>query len=778
MKTASKFISFALHGALLTVAQPKSNEQSEVPFYGQSPPFYPSPISNGSSSPRWAAAYHHSRSLVSQLTVEEKANITHGWLDGPCFGNSGEVPRLGIPAICFSDGPDGIRGEEFVSSFPAGIHLAATFDRSLMYKYGKAYGDENYGKGINVAMGPVAGPLGRLARGGRNWEGLSNDPYLAGAGMGAITRGIQDAGVISTPKHWLLNEQEYRRYSSDLGESISSNVDDRTLHELYVFPFMDSLREGAASIMCSYQRANHSYGCQNSKLLNQVLKTELGFEGFVVSDWGAQKSGVATANAGLDIVMPNTGFWGDKLVEAVHNGSVSNDRLSDMATRLLASLHYLQQTHNYPAPAYHDNFEEAYPINVQADHASLIRTIGAAGTILVKNTNSTLPLKNPKFLAIYGYDATLKAAPWKNPGRYGGGYESNFGWQTFNGTLVTGGGSGGNTPPYIVTPFQAIQDRIVKNQGILRWDFESENPYPPFANAEACLVFINAYASESFDRLSLTDDRSDRLVQNVAANCSNTIVVLHSAGIRTVEAWIENPNVTAVLFAGLPGQESGNSLVDIIYGDVNPSGRLPYTVARQESDYGDLLNSTASADYFPETNFTEGLYIDYRYFDARGISPRFEFGFGLSYTTFNLTGLSVAVLPTANTAEYPSKDVAVVQGGHPELWDVLAVARIWVKNTGDVDGTEVAQLYVSIPGDDTPTRQLRGFSRVGPLVPGQAVKANFELTRRDLSIWDVVAQQWYLRRGTYLIWVGSSSRNLSLQGSIKIGFPDAISTQI
>ncbi|KAK7414926.1 hypothetical protein QQX98_006251 [Neonectria punicea] len=777
MRTTSNFISFALQGALLTIAQPTNTGHSEVPFYGRSPPIYPSPIGNGSTNSRWAAAYEYARSLVSQLTVEEKANITHGWPSGPCVGNSGEVPRLGIPALCFADAPDGIRGQEFVSSFPAGIHVAATFDRSLLYKYGKAYGDENYGKGINVAMGPVAGPLGRVVRGGRNWEGLSNDPYLAGAGMGAITRGIQDAGVISTPKHWLLNEQEYRRYSSDLGESISSNVDDRMLHELYVFPFMDSLREGAASIMCSYQRANHSYGCQNSKLLNGVLKTELGFEGFVVSDWAAQKSGVATANAGLDLVMPNASFWGDKLVEAVNNGSVSDDRLSDMATRILASLHYLRQAHSYPAPAIHSSLQKAYPVNVQADHAALIRTIGAAGTILVKNANGTLPLKNPKFLAVYGYDATLGAAPWKNPSRYGGGYEVNFGWETFNGTLITGGGSGGSTPPYVVTPFQAIQDRIVKNHGILRWDFESENPYPPYVNAEACLVFINAYASESFDRLSLTDDRSDRLVQNVATNCSNTIVVLHSAGIRTVDAWIEHPNVTAVLFAGLPGQESGNSLVDILFGDVNPSGRLPYTVARKESDYGDVLNSTASDDYFPESNFTEGLYIDYRYFDAHDISPRFEFGFGLSYTTFGFAGFSAGTLQTANTGEYPDPEVAVIQGGHPELWDVIAVASVSVTNTGDVDGTEVAQLYVSIPGDDTPIRQLRGFSRVGPLSPGQTEKAVFELTRRDLSVWDVVAQQWHLRRGTYVISVGSSSRNLPLQGNITIVSEDLIQKQ-
>jgi len=716
------------------------------------------------------------------MTTDELVNLTRGW-PGPCVGNTGAVPRLGIPSLCFYDGPDGIRGQEFVSAFPAGIHLAATFDRDLMYRYGRALGDEFYGRGINVALGPVAGPLGRVARGGRNWEGLSNDPYLAGAGMGAITRGVQDAGVIATPKHWLLNEQEFRRRWSSMGDAISSNVDDRTLHELYVFPFMDALREGAGAVMCSYQRANHSYACQNSKLLNGVLKTELGFEGFIVSDWDGQMSGVASANAGLDLVMPNAGFWGDNLFQAVRNGSVTQERISDMATRILAPWHYLRQENVYPPVAIFSNKEQHFPVDVRDDHAKLIEDIGAAGTVLVKNVDKTLPFKKPRFLCIYGYDATVKPVPWTNPDRYGGGYEVNWGWNTLNGTLITGGGSGSTAPPYVVSPFQALQERIAKDRGILRWDFYSENPDTRYVNANACLVFINAYGGESFDRTSLTDESSDRLVLNVAAMCSNTIVVVHSAGkhaifspywwrthhsntgIRTVDAWIEHPNVTAVLFAGLPGQESGHSLVSVLYGDVNPSGRLPYTVAKKESDYGALLNSSVSTDYFAESNFTEGLYIDYRAFDNIGIEPRFEFGFGLSYTTFSYHGLSAHLL-VEDPAEFPDPNVTIVQGGHPQLWETIVVVRCTVANTGDRDGTEIAQLYLGIPqGEsvrDTPIRQLRGFDRVGPLAPGETRQAVFELTRRDMSVWDVVSQQWQLRRGTYEVWVGASSRDLRL----------------
>lgn len=330
--------------------------------------------------------------------------------------------------------------------------------------------------------------------------------------------------------------------------------------------------------------------------------------------------------------------------------------------------------------------------------------------------------------------------------------------------MVVGGGSGSNAPPYVVSPFQAIQERISKDRGILRWDFFSENPYPGYVNADAALVFVNAYASESFDRETLADDFSDNLIKNVAANNTNTIVVIHNAGIRTVDAWIDHPNITAVIFAGVPGQEAGHSIVDVLYGDVNPSGRLPYTVAKNQSDYGSLLNSTVSFDAFPQLNFTEGVYIDYRRFDAQNITPRYEFGYGLSYTTFDFASLKVAAL-VSKVSAIPDPAVPIVQGGHPQLWDVLYQVTCEISNTGDVFGHEVPQLYVGIP--DAPARQLRGFERVG-LYPGESKTVTFSLTRRDLSIWDVVAQQWRLQDGKYPMWVGASSRDFKLTGSLTV----------
>jgi beta-glucosidase len=242
------------------------------------------------------------------------------------------------------------------------------------------------------------------------------------------------------------------------------------------------------------------------------------------------------------------------------------------------------------------------------------------------------------------------------------------------------------------------------------------------------------------------------------------MVIIHNAGIRTVDAWIEHPNVTAVIYAGLPGQESGNSIVDILYGDVSPSGRMPFTIAKNESDYGHLLNATVGSGPYPQSNFSEGLYIDYRHFDKYNITPRFEFGYGLSYSTFSYAYLSIKSL-NGNTAEYPTEQFPVPQGGPSDLWEVLYEATISIKNTGSVSAKEVPQLYINI--STAPAKQLRGFETVN-IACGATEKVVFPITRRDLSIWDVVAQQWKLQRGEYGVYVGASSRDVRLNGTILI----------
>ena len=264
------------------------------------------------------------------------------------------------------------------------------------------------------------------------------------------------------------------------------------------------------------------------------------------------------------------------------------------------------------------------------------------------------------------------------------------------------------------------------------------------------------------------DDFSDGLVMNVAANCSNTVVVIHNAGIRLVDQWIDHPNVTALIYAHLPGQDSGRALVQLLYGLQSPSGKLPYTVAKNESDYGTIGTPTLPSgefQLFPQDNFTEGVYIDYRAFDAKNITPRYEFGFGLTYTTFAYSDLQIKNLPDASTSYMPP-DSPIQEGGIASLWDVIAQVTAVIENTGDVDAAEVAQLYVGIPG--RPAKQLRGFSKVDIPV-GENVTVEFDLLRRDLSEWSTSDQSWVLQQDSYPVYVGASSRNLPLVGTLNIG---------
>ncbi|KAF3763585.1 family 3 glycoside hydrolase [Cryphonectria parasitica EP155] len=767
----------AILAVVWALALPNSNALSDEDFYGQSPPVYPSPHGKGSGI--WAPAYTAAHRLVGQMTLEEKVNITGGFSspENTCHGNTGSVPRLGWPGMCLQDAGNGVRGVDLTNSYPSGIHVGASWDKNLTYLRGLEMGNEFRIKGANIALGPVAGPLGRTAVGGRNWEGFAVDPYLSGVLTAETIKGIQDAGIIANLKHLVANEQETWRRPYNGTEAASSNIDDRTLHELYLWPFIDGVKAGAASLMCSYNRVNNSYGCQNSKLLNGILKTDLEFQGFVMSDWHGQHSGVASALAGMDMVMPEEGFWGSSLIQAVKNGSVPEYRVTDMATRIIAAWYLLgQDSTDFPRPGVGiQNLSLPHPlIDARSPEADAILLKGAiAGHVLVKNVDNALPLGKPTMLSIFGYDA--KPPPSKNIGelfelgyesqpemaRAELGYEAHFSQWAAQGVLFAGGRSGSNGPAYIDAPFGALTQRAKKDGTYLNWDFRSGNPMVN-PMSDACLVFINAMATEGWDRDGLHDDFSDGLVLNVASKCANTIVIVHTAGIRLVDQWIQHPNVTAAIIAHLPGQELGEALVKIMYGEVSPSGKLPYTLAKNESDYGNLYEPCLPAsldDHFPQCDYTEGVYIDYRYFDAKKIEPRFEFGFGLSYTSFQYESLS-AQAPglSGNPLQKP-----IAKGS---LWDVITSVSIKITNTGKFAAEEIAQLYVGIP--NAPEKQLRGFEKVY-LAPGEEAEVVFELTRRDLSVWDVVSQEWLVQRGQYKLFVGSSSRDIRWEGFHTIG---------
>ncbi|KAL1859028.1 glycoside hydrolase 3 [Diaporthe australafricana] len=763
---------------LALTCAPGAQALSDADFYGQSPPVYPAPYAKGLGN--WASAFSAAEALVGQMTLEEKLNVTSGHANpaNTCSGNTGSVPRLGWPGLCLQDAGNGVRGADLTSSYPSGIHVGASWDRNLTYRRGLAMGNEFRTKGANIALGPVAGPLGRTALGGRNWEGFAVDPYLSGALNAETIKGIQDAGVMANLKHLIANEQETWRRPYNDTEAASSNIDDKTMHELYLWPFMDGVRAGAASVMCSYNRVNNSYGCQNSKLMNGLLKTELQFQGFVVSDWNARTGGVAGALAGLDMIMPNGTSWAGSLTESVKNGTVFEERITDMANRVLAAWYLLGQNDtSFPTPGIgiqnlslpHELIDARSP-----DAKPTLLEAAAAGHVLVKNVNNTLPLQNPRMLSIFGYDA--QAPPTKNIDKlfelgYESqpemndavlGFEAHFSQRAYDGVIFAGGRSGSNGPSYIDSPFGALTQRAKENGTYLNWDLVSGNP-PVNPMSDGCLVFINAMATEGWDRDGLHDDFSDGLVLNVASKCANTIVIVHAAGIRLVDQWIDHPNVTASIIAHLPGQDIGESLVSLLYGEISPSGKLPYTLARNESDYGHLYEPCKPAsidDHFPQCDYTEGVYIDYRHFDAKNIEPRFEFGFGLSYTTFEYTGGSVQ--PSAPVSSSLSQRVIADSGS---IWDVVASVSASITNTGAVGGEEIAQLYIGIPGG--PVKQLRGFEKVR-LGPSQQADVTFELTRRDLGVWDVVSQSWLVQAGRYDVYVGSSSRDIRWKGVYEI----------
>lgn len=292
---------FGIWSALMTTMAIVGHSPQE---HVESPPHYPSPLGGRvGGDDKWADSYERAREFVSQMTLLEKVNLTSGigWKQGKCVGNTGDVPRLDFAGICLQDGPLGVRFSDLVTGFPAGITAGATFNKDLIYQRGAAIAQEFRGKGVDVVLGPSTGPMGAKALGGRNWEGFGSDPYLQGIAGALTVEGIQEQGVMANAKHFIANEQEHFRQLvewrddygyRDLKGQVSSNLDDRALHEIYAWPFADMIHSGVSSLMCSYNKVNNSLACQNSYLMNKIAKEELGFEGFIVSDWFGQQSGV------------------------------------------------------------------------------------------------------------------------------------------------------------------------------------------------------------------------------------------------------------------------------------------------------------------------------------------------------------------------------------------------------------------------------------------------------------------------------------------------------
>lgn len=609
----------------------------------------------------------------------------------------------------------------------------------------------------------------------------------------------------------------------------------------------------------------------------------MGFQGFVQSDWLAQRSGVASALSGLDVTMPGDGLvwaagkslWGSELAKAVLNGSLPISRFDDMVTRVVATWFQLGQDDkskfdrkgpnfsswtnnkmgliNHGSPDDKDTKVVNQFVNVQgtgdAAHSIIAREVATEGTVLVKNDGGILPLSKDGWPSDQHHKLTYRVGIFGEDSGEGSGPNACVDRACNQGTLGSGWGSGAVEFPYLIAPSVALKEAFNKDR-VYVTEFPTNKPFYKEAPAvlkdqDLCIVFANADSGEGYvawdgingDRNDLfLQNGGDKLIEGVAQKCGdgngNTVVVIHSVGPVVVDKWIDLPGVKAVLMANLPGQESGNAIADILFGNVNPSGKLPYTIGKSLDDYGPGAKIMYYANgVVPQQNFTEGLFIDYRYFDRYDIEPTFEFGFGLSYTTFEYTNLTVTsvrqksplpsprpaglpapqfdnVIPDPSTAlfpegftklkkfiypyiekvsdikigEYPypeGYDIKQVpsqagggEGGNPDLWNVYATVSVDLKNTGSRDGKEVAQLYLSyadVAGNaakvDFPRKALRGFEKIH-LDKGQAQTIQFNLTRRDLSYWDVVQQNWVMpTEGKITIWVGASSRDLRLTGA-------------
>ncbi|OQE31311.1 hypothetical protein PENSTE_c001G02913 [Penicillium steckii] len=767
-------------------------------------------LSNGDVSlGDWQTAYEKASKFVSKLNTTEKINLITGSSVNTTDGHS-------FTALEFLDGAEGLQDYYYVSAFSQPSSLAMTWDKDAIYAQSKAIATEFYLKGIQVLDGPTSQPLGRTVWGGRLVETFGPDVYLNGIATGLSTKAYKDTGVIAGLKHFLLNEQETNRTgsmgggggggmgggggappgmgsssssaapqsssaaagqskrsmssgsSSSSGAPYSSNADSKTLHETYLWTFYDAVHSGAGGVMCAMTKVNNTLSCESSSLLMDLLKTELGFPGLVFPDTNAQQDALASATNGLDY--GSSSLWSSSTIEGyLKKHNMTEARLNDMAVRNLIGYYYVNLDNGtQPATAEKDAY-----VDVRGNHAKLIRSNGAKSLALLKNKDNALPLKKPHTMAIFGSNArAVIAGP-------NGEFSVEGSGPTYDGHLATGSGSEQGSFPYLITPEIALTMKASQDGTMLRWvandtystssgstlvmkgtDTTSVTPsISNYAeNMDVCLVFINALAGEGADRTELYNDDQDALVNEVADNCANTVVVINTVGARLVDQWIEHENVTGLVYGSLLGQESGNSIIDVLYGDVNPSGRLIYTIAKNESDYNVGICETHNC------NFTEGNYIDYRYFDAYNVTPRYEFGYGLSYTNFTYADLKVD--SPKPLSKYPTGKLSV--GGYEDLWDVVSKISTTVRNTGSIDGAEVPQLYISYPKSaQQPLRQLRGFENI-EIKSGSQSQVEFELRRRDISYWDVKAQKWAVAPGTYTIYVGASSRDLRQHGTFSV----------
>ena len=658
------------------------------------------------------------KSLVSQLTLEEKA----GLCSGADFWHTKAVERLGIPASMVSDGPHGLRKQDEevdhlgindsikAVCFPAASATAASFDREMLCRMGEAIGDSCQHEKLSVVLGPAVN-IKRSPLCGRNFEYFSEDPYLAGQMASALIHGIQSRNVGTSIKHFAVNSQEHRRMSS------SADVDERTLREIYFPAFETAVKqEQPWTVMCSYNRINGVFASENPWLLTEVLRGEWGFEGYVMSDWGAVSDRVAGVKAGLDLEMPASGGFNDrKIVEAVRSGKL-DEAVVDQAVERILNIVYRFVEHAKPET----------PWDKDAQHL-LAAEVAADCMVLLKNEEGILPLSREDEIAFIGEFA-------EKPRFQGGGSSHINCFKTTSALEAAEGLKIRYARGYSVADDCATDEMIREAVEAAR-------------SARVAVVFAglpDVYESEGYDRTHMRmPDCQNRLFEAVAAANPNTVVVLYN-GSPVEMPWIGS--VKAVLEAYLGGQAVGLATVRILFGEVNPSGKLPESFPKKLSDNPSYLFYGGEGD---TAEYREGIFVGYRYYDRKETELLFPFGHGLSYTSFDFSDLRLS---------------------RERITDQESLtATVRVTNTGKRAGKTVVQLYVGDCESSVfrPVRELKGFEKIF-LEPGESKDVSFTLDKRSFAYWNTKIHDWHVESGEFRIEIGHSSRDIACCAAVQV----------
>ncbi|MCL6663799.1 beta-glucosidase family protein [Paenibacillus amylolyticus] len=663
------------------------------------------------------------KELVQRMTLEEKAGMCSG-LD---FWHLKGVERLGIPSIMVTDGPHGLRKQDgsadhlgLTSSvpatcFPSAAGLASSWDKELARQVGAALGEECQAEDVAVLLGPGVN-IKRSPLGGRNFEYFSEDPLLSTQMATGHIQGVQSQGVGTSLKHFAVNNQEERRMSID------AVVDERTLREIYLASFEGAVKDGQPwTVMCSYNKVNGTYAGENEWLLTDILKDEWGHEGLVVSDWGAVNERADALAAGLELEMPTSGGIGErKVIDAVESGQLSLDKL-DRAVERLLTLIFNAVNQKQDGATYNKD-----------EHHQLARKVAAESMVLLKNEEGLLPLGREGEVALIGAFA-------RKP-RFQGGGSSHINPTKVDDIVEEMTQVAGEGVTFSYAPGYRIEADDV-DETLMHEAVQAAQ------SADTAVVFVglpDRYESEGYDRAHLRlPDNHIRLIEEIAKVQSRVVVVL-SNGSPVEMPWL--PQVQAVLEAYLGGQAVGGAIADLLYGEVNPSGKLAETFPAKLSHNPSYLNFPGEGDH---VDYREGIFVGYRYYDKKELEPLFPFGYGLSYTTFEYADLKV------DRTELTDQDEVNVQ--------------VRVTNTGDRAGKEIIQLYVSDVESTVirPVRELKAFAKVA-LEPGESKVVSFTLNKRSFAYYNVNMKDWHVETGEFDIQVGSSSRDIHVHTRVNV----------